>query len=230
MKYQARIIRTIKEADDVTTLFFNIDDGLYEYVAGQYIAVYVVVNGVAYAKAYSLSSAPDEPEGSITVKNIGTVSGYLCGLQPGDELCISSPFGFFNAQNDAPIVAIASGVGIAPIWSIIKDEMKYNPDRSITLFHTAKTRDGLIFQEQLKRISAENPSLRNVYFVTQQPADGCMQRRFSVAEDITPDMITAALFYVCGSETFVRDMWRQLMAAGIDEQRVVTETFFESAT
>lgn len=229
MKYQAKITRTIQEAPDVTTLFFTIDGGMHTYTAGQYIAVYAEINGNKWTRAYSLSSAPHEKEGAITVKNIGMVSGYLCALQPGDTLEISSVFGFFNAQGELPIIAIAAGVGIAPLWSIIKDELQAQSSRSIELYLTAARAEDLVFRTYIDEACAEHPRLRATYFTTQASAPGATPRRIAVADDISSEALRDGQFYICGSEQFVRALWLQLMQAGVDESRVVTETFFESS-
>lgn len=229
MKYQANITRTVQEAPDVTTLFFTINSGMHSYVAGQYIAVYVEKDGKKLTRAYSLSSAPHEKEGAITVKDIGAVSGYLCALQAGDIVEISDVFGFFNVQNDMPIIAIAAGVGIAPIWSIVKDEVQQQTSRTIDLYVTAARAEGLVFQKQIDKACAQQPNLRATYFTTQEVALGTVSRRFTVADDITSEALRAGQFYICGSEQFVRSVWLQLMRAGVEETRVVTETFFESS-
>lgn len=227
MKYKATITRITKEAADIVTLYFTIDGSMYGYEAGQYIAVYASLSGSTTAKAYSLSSAPHEPEGAITVKAIGAMSNYLCSRQPGDILTISSPFGFFNVQSNDPIVAIAAGVGLAPIWSIMKDELKHAASREITLFHIAPYAEQLVFSGVIKKLLPNHNNLTYHPFITREDVPGSIHRRFTVASDIAPHMVQQGQFYVCGSETFVRDIWQQLMQAGVDESRVVTETFFE---
>lgn len=219
--------RVRKEAADISTIYFKVNGRMYDFVAGQYIAVYATVDEQSLAKAYSLSSAPHETEGAITVKRIGAMSGYVCDLRPGDTFSISTPFGFFNVQSDAPIVAIAAGVGIAPIWSIVKDELARDASRHISLFHSAPTHSHLVFAGEIDKLRPRHQNLTYTAFVTQEDIPQLLHRRFTVADDISPDMISNAQFYICGSEVFVRDIWQQLMRAGVDEVRVVTETFFE---
>lgn len=229
MKYQASITRTVQEAPDVTTLFFTIDGAMHSYVAGQYIAVYVEVHGQRLTRAYSLSSAPHEKEGAITVKNIGVVSGYLCALHPGDSLEISDVFGFFNVENDLSIVALAAGVGIAPIWSIVKDEIHRKSNRSIELYLTAPRANGLVFKTDIDTTQAQYQHFTATYFTTKEVTPGAVSRRITIADDISVEALRTSQFYICGSEQFVRALWLQLMQAGVEETRVVTETFFESS-
>ncbi|MGV9001825.1 MAG: ferredoxin--NADP reductase [Candidatus Saccharimonadaceae bacterium] len=229
MKYDALVTRVVKESSHISTVFFTIDGGVFPYIAGQYISIYFEQTGLKSGKAYSLSSAPNDPELSVTVKNIGEFSGLICALKVGEHLQASSPFGFFNAGDDAPIVAIAAGVGIAPIWSIIRDELNLNGKRSITLYLSAPKEEELVFRSAVDELFAKSTNTKAYYFVTQQEPKYANHRRFAVTTDLSKKTCTTARFYICGSQSFVSGIWTQLMEAGVDEQRVVTETFFESS-
>lgn len=75
------------------------------------------------AHPYSLSAAPDGRSLRITVKNLGDQSGALATLRPGTPVLVEGPFGAFTAERarpGAPIVALAAGVGIAPVLSLLQ--------------------------------------------------------------------------------------------------------------
>ena len=256
MKYTATITHVLRHTPRIVTLYFSVNDTrpadiinvanitsltnptslpTYKFTAGQYLSVYFDETGVAEGKAYSISATPWDDELAITVKNVnGPFSSRLCDLKPGDNITISSPFGFFNVQDDAPIVAIAAGVGISPILSIIRDECHNNPERKISLFFTAPKPDELVFSNDINKLFKTNKNASVQYFVTRQPVASTkdaigLRRRFSVDSDISEELCNKARFYVCGSEDFVRDIFRSLMERGVNETNVVTETFFESA-
>lgn len=228
MRHTATITAVVRESSDVTTLHFTVDNRVLKYTAGQYICAYFSIPGQPEGKAYSLSSAPHEPTMAITVKQIGAFSERLCALCVGDTLDISRPFGFFNTQDALPIVAIAAGVGVAPVWSIVKDVCVNEDARSLSLHVSARVQEGLVFRSQVQTLFAKSPQRQAHWYVTQGPPGSTIGRRFSVSRDIGTEVAAQARFYVCGSEAFVRSIWRQLMAAGVDEMRVVTETFFEA--
>ena len=230
-RFDVTIVSVVQNTHDVVTLHFLAGGKPLTHQAGQYITVYFDDTDVREGKAYSISATPWDDELAITVKNVdGPFSRRLCALQPGDHLAISSPFGFFNAHDDAaPLVAIAAGVGVSPIRSIIRDECKKNPQRDITLYFTAPREDELVFRHEIDDLFKAHPHAQAQYFVTRQPESAVGQkRRFAVATDIPEKSLREARFYLCGAETFVRDIFRSLMEAGVDETRVVTETFFES--
>lgn len=229
MKHDAIVTRVVEEAPRVSTIFFTVDDGLFSFTAGQYISVYFDQTGNKSGKTYSLSSIPGDPEFSITVKNIGEFSGLLCALKPGDHFVVSSAFGFFNNHDDLPIVAIAAGVGISPIWSIIRSDLEAQSSRPITLYETAPHENELIFRGSIDSLFAAHSNACAHYFVTRETSKAGENRRFSVASDVAGEALRTARFYICGAEEFVRAMWRQLMEAGVDAPRIVTETFFENS-
>lgn len=228
MKHDALVTRVVQEAPHITTVFFTVDGGVFPFTAGQYISVYFEQTGKKSGKAYSLSSAPRDLELSITVKNVGEFSGLICALQPGDYVTVSSPFGFFNVNDSAPIVAIAAGVGISPIWSIIRHELTADAAREVTLNLTATHENELVFRDSIESLFSKCPHASAAYFVTREASSIAAQRRFAVATDVPAESLAHSQFYICGSETFVRGIWLQLMQAGVSESRIVTETFFES--
>ena len=230
MQYEALITDTIQESPDVTTLVFSVDGRTLPFTAGQYTTVRLAVDGgVVVGKAYSLSSIPSDSHMSITVKRLGDFSSRLCDMKTGDTLTITKPYGFFNAQTSAPIVAIAGGVGISPIWSIIRDEISRAPEKEISLLHTGQKSSDLIFREKVTQLFAGHPHAVAHHFVTRDADSDAHSRRLSVENDMTKNQRDTADFYLCGSETFVRGVYQSLAQAEVDERRIHTEIFFESA-
>lgn len=229
MKHDAVVTRVRIEALSISTIFFTVDNKKYDFIAGQYLTVYFNQTGFKAGKAYSISSSPLDNEVSITVKNVGEFSGLLCALKPGDHFEISSPYGFFNVNDDLPIIAIAAGVGVAPLWSIIRSELVKAPAREVQLYLTAPTEQELVFHDDINIVFSRHDNTKAKYFVTREPSAKGHARRFEVTADIPATSLPTSRFYVCGSQDFVRAMWLQLMEAGVQEDYVVTETFYESA-
>ena len=211
------IVRVRQENPKVATLYFARP---FDFMAGQYITVFIEGSQVREGKAYSISSHPDEELMSITVKNVGgEFSSYLCSRQVGDTLQISRAYGDFNPQTKQPLVGIAAGCGLSPIWSILADTKQ-----PTFLYLSQKSPEYMVFSEEL---AASN--IQVTKFSTRQQVeetDGWHNGRFEVAKIVaeTPD---DAHFLVCGSLPFVRDVWQKLTAAGVDESHISTETFFE---
>ncbi|QWQ32246.1 hypothetical protein KOY48_05390 [Candidatus Minimicrobia naudis] len=81
-----------------------------------------MVVSVREGKAYSISSLLPDELMSITVKNVGgEFSSYFCSRHVGDKLRISPAYGDFNPQTERPLVGIAAGCGLSPIWSVLAE-------------------------------------------------------------------------------------------------------------
>ena len=211
------IVRVRQENPEVTTLYFARP---FDFMAGQYITVFIEGSQVREGKAYSISSRPHEELMSITVKNVGgEFSSYLCSRHVGDTLQISRAYGDFNPQTERPLVGIAAGCGLSPIWSILADAQQ-----PTFLYLSQKSSEYMVFSEELAASSIQVHK-----FSTRQQVeetDGWYNGRFEVTK-IASEVPSDAHFLVCGSLPFVRDVWQKLTAAGVDESHISTETFFE---
>jgi len=213
-----KITKVRSETPLVKTLYFKRP---FDFVAGQYITVYFDDLGVPEGKAYSLSSRPSDELASITVKNVnGPYSTRLCSMKKGDELIISRAYGSFNPETSAPLIGIAAGVGLGPIWSVLaSDDRAEN-----TLYHTAKTDADMVFRDELDQLQT-----KVVRHVTQQPDTEFNYGRFQVG-DIVKSSPENAFYLCCGSIDFVRDIFKSLVANGISRSRISTEVFFEQGS
>ena len=137
----------------------------------------------------------------------------------GDTLHISRAYGDFNPQTERPLVGIAAGCGLSPIWSILADAKQ-----PTFLYLSQKSPEYIVFSEEL---SASNITVKK--FSTRQQVeeeDDWHNGRFEVAK-IVGEVPSEVHFLVCGSLPFVRDVWQKLTAAGVNESHISTETFFE---
>ncbi len=214
---------------DVVTIYFRLKDGsALQYEAGQYITVYFDGSSTPAGKAYSLSSAPHEELMSITVKNVGEFSGLLHSLHVGDSFTISDAYGFFNPGTKQPLVCISAGVGIAPIWSVLKQEYQHDAARISHLFCSSHTVGDIVFHDELERAAGAYGALSLHHHITRQSEVPVAMHRGRIhVDDCLRVTAENAAFLLCGSVEFVRDMWRQLTEKGVAAERISTETFFE---
>lgn len=224
-RYTAQIHRVVQESPSVVTLHFEQSSG-FHYEAGQYITVFFDETGILEGKAYSLSSYPDALDLSITVKKVGLFSGKLHDKKVGDTLEISPAYGMFNAFGKAPLVALAAGVGIAPIYSIIRHEVMRGSHRSIQLIYTNATEDEIVFKDELDRLAQRAPELQVRYVITREKDSDYYDTRIQGA-DIAAEFSDRTVC-MCGTVDFVRDMRQQLVAAGVSNDNIMTEVFFET--
>ncbi len=229
-KHTAIVTRVRQQSHDVVTLYFTLDDGSkLDYTAGQYITVYIDGGSHPEGKAYSLSSAPHQKYMSITIKKVGEYSGYLHSLKAGDRFTISSAYGFFNPMSKRPLVCISAGVGIAPIWSVLKDELKHDASRVAHLFYSNKTTGDIAFHDAITARDSAHESLKVAHHITRQDDVPAHMHIGRIDLDKCVEAVEdEANYLICGSVDFVRSMWRGLSERGIAPELISTETFFES--
>lgn len=209
------IDRVRHETSDVVTLYFVRP---FNFTAGQYISVYFDDVDAPEGKAYSLSSKPTDKFASITVKNVGgEFSKRLCGKKAGDTLSISQAYGHFNPQTDAPLVGIAAGVGLSPVWSILaaSDHNRHE------LHYGNKTDDDIVYRDELGELET-----RIAHYISRQVDTIHHYGRMEVDKIVTSAEANAH-YLICGSVDFVRDIFRSLEQSGISRKKISTEIFFE---
>ncbi len=214
---------TRQNHDTVTLSLSFPDDRIPTYIPGQFITIYFPELGTPEGKAYSISSAPHEKRLNITIKAIGEFSNRLCAMQPGSRVLASLPYGFFCSENeDTDLVMIAAGIGITPFRSLITHACLYTPNRKLSLFYSVRTRNDCIFMDELPlRVPTHQ-------FVTREATTNISAtlRRMDARDILGVKAPDGAEFFICGSISFVRDLWRGLKGAGVPEDRIYTEAFF----
>ena len=209
------IEKTRRESPEVTTLYFMRP---FEFIAGQYISVYFDDVDVPEGKAYSLSSRPTDKLASITVKDVGgPFSSRLCSKKAGDTLHISKAYGHFNPNTTSPLVGIAAGVGLSPVWSILAS----NDDKRYALHYGNKTDKHISFHDELAELET-----RVTHYISRQADTLYKQGRMEI-EHIVEEAEEDAHYLICGSVDFVRDIFRRLESNGISRKKISTEIFFE---
>ncbi|MEI6057535.1 MAG: FAD-dependent oxidoreductase [bacterium] len=239
------VVENKKETTDVSTLqLMLVDDSgdsvkksIPTYCPGQFITVYFPELGTPEGKAYSISSAPHEKTINITVKAIGSFSHRLVAMMPGSTLVASLPYGFFYSEsNDTSLSMIASGIGVAPFRSMSLDSLKKNPSRKITILYSVRTSADLLFKKEFSDLESKYDNFRVFYFLTRETESTLrvLSGRITINDILGNVRSRCELvvshdnweFLMCGSISFVRDMWRGLRAHGVSEVAIYTEAFF----
>lgn len=223
-KLEAKVTKVIKQTHDVWSINFLVDGRPLPAEAGQYISVYFDDTNIPEGKAYSLSSIPSDHYSQITVKKVGLFSTKLTNLKVGDTFLISYAYGFFDAFSGVPAVFIGSGVGISPLFSIIRNELTQGKPDKLSLFYTNKTVDDIIFQTSIDQLVGQYDNFKCTYYITRQANSPYLNKRFTIneLEQLTPD----TCYYLCGTTNFTRDIWQQLVQNGVPEKQITVEVFF----
>jgi len=159
------------ETDTVKTYRLGPEEGttLPAFQAGQYISVKLEAGGSFVSRAYTISSAPYEAEGSggyyeisVRRKENGLVSGAIWDTwTTGTRVSATGPHGDFYVsplRDTNEIVAIAGGTGITPFRSMLKQFAKEESPLSVTLLYGCKNGSDILFENEIDEIVKQYPN------------------------------------------------------------------------
>jgi stearoyl-CoA 9-desaturase NADPH oxidoreductase len=162
----ARVISTIRQTNEATTVRLQPSHRWSGFRAGQYVRVSLSVNGIRQTRCYSICSAAGEVNNcfDITVKAIadGRVSQHVNhGLKVGDVVEISEAEGVFTWGATMPDKAlfISAGSGITPVMGMAREAARNGTMPNLVWLHYAPAASELIFADALAELQQAHPQL-----------------------------------------------------------------------
>lgn len=193
---------------------------------GQFVQVSILGYGEA---PISISSSPTR-EGyfELGVRNAGTLTGALHGLNEGDGVGIRGPFGtFFDVEKLAgkDLVLIAGGCGLAPMRSLIQ----YCEDRpsefgKLTILYGAKTPADRLYKNDLVEWN-DSDVFACSYAVDGVPGGGCFdQGQVGLITVLIPPLsldVQNTVAVIVGPPVMYRFVIAELKKKGLTEKQIV---------
>lgn len=128
---------------------------LAAFRAGQFVRVGLDINGERIARPYSLVNAPAETPHEIyfSVVDHGALTPSLAALKEGDKLFVGNQaLGFFTID-ELPTVPhlwlVATGTGIGPYLSILRDTLVWQRFERIVLVYGVSREEDLSYQMEI---------------------------------------------------------------------------------
>lgn len=204
------------------------------FQAGQYINVFVDVNGVRTSRPYSISSSPSQlGYYDITIRRVedGFVSAhFLDTAQAGDEFESTSPSGYFCHNplfHGEDLVFLAGGSGITPFMSMIREAADKGLGRRIHLIYGCQDPGDVIFHDEIKGIAERHDNISLDVVISSPPKDYSGLTGFITAalmRDLLGDL-SGRTFYLCGPELMYDFCLKELSGLGIPKRRIRTEVY-----
>lgn len=156
---RGRIERIDAETPDAVTVTIRPGHEWMGHRPGQYLRIGVVVDGVHHWRAYSLTSEPGRPDGTIGITpklvETGVVSPYLVRrARPGDIVRLGGVEGTFVLPDPPPqkLLFISAGSGITPIMSMLRSLDRREAVADVVHIHSARSEERVIFGDRLRAI------------------------------------------------------------------------------
>jgi Na+-transporting NADH:ubiquinone oxidoreductase subunit F len=199
--------------------------------AGQYVSM--SVDPAGHRRSYSICSTPDNDhafELFVDVAPHGMGVQFLESLQFGDTVSVLAPMGQFIVQSEdptVPLVFVASGSGIAPLRSMLYDQLqKHGSERRMMWYWGLRHEEDMCWTDDLKDLVA---SYSNVTFhpTISQALPEWPLCRGRVTDCLrVHDVDVTAHYYVCGNQQMILDTIEVLKSRGVPEQQIFHEKFY----
>ncbi|MGW6900191.1 globin domain-containing protein [Streptomyces sp. NPDC054919] len=226
----------IEETADVATFQLRPADGAPApaFRPGQYVSVQVeLADGARQIRQYSLSSAPDSPVRSITVKQVhgggspdGEVSAHLhAHTRAGDRLRVSAPYGDLVLDGvDAPLLLASAGIGCTPMLSMLDHLAATGHSAPVTVVHGDRSPADHALRTDHERLTGKLPDAA-AHFWYENPEPGQPADRTGLVDLSGLTVPTGTHAYLCGPLPFMRAVRTQLLAKGVPAADIHYEVF-----
>ncbi len=231
--------RLDRPATGVTSVYLKPVDGkpIKPYNPGQHLPLRFNIPGEPkpVVRCYSLSSGPGTEFYRISVKQVATptdrpelppgkVSNFINKhLKVGDNVEAKSPAGSFvlDQQGSLPVVLLAGGIGITPLYSMLEHLAIQNTNRLVVLFYGVRNGREHTFKDEIATISNRFPNIHAVTCYSQPDSTDRFDQDYLVNGHVGVELLKKLLpnnqceFYLCGSPPFMKTI-----RDGLEEWRV----------
>jgi predicted ferric reductase len=177
---------------------------------------------------FSLTSLGPDELATLTIKSLGDFTNHVCSVRSGDAAKLDLGFGGFSPRfvPDRRYVMIAGGIGITPIYAILKDLSGREEPPQVLLLYSCHNESEILFRDELEHLFSEREHWRLTYVLTSQPDWSGVSGR------LTPDRLPelcdrdfSGTFMLCGPLPMIRDLRRYLIGRGVPRRKIRRELF-----
>jgi Na+-transporting NADH:ubiquinone oxidoreductase subunit F len=206
------------------------------FSAGQYVQLKSLPydGKEAVLRDFSIASPPSrQSEIELMIRRIqnGVFTPWAFDrLKVGDSISFTGPYGDFRATegSGAPMLFIAGGSGMAPVWSILQDMCEKKMTRSICFFFGALTQRDLFLMDQLNGLEKTLPDFRFIPALSNEPADSAWKGERGLITEVVarhvPDCKNHEA-YLCGSPGMINACIKVLKNGGMAENKIFFDKF-----
>ncbi len=210
-----------------------------------------MVNSEPIFRAYSMANHP--AEGNIIKLNIriatppwdkkkntfmnvnpGICSSYVFGLQPGDKVTISGPYGdFFIKETEREMVYIGGGAGMAPLRSHIFHMFHtMKTGRKVSYWYGARSKREIFYEDEFRKIEKEFPNFTfNIALSEPLPEDNWKGHTGFIHQVVLDNYLNGhpepeeVEYYLCGPPIMNESVLSMLDNLGVPEENIDLDDF-----
>jgi ferredoxin-NADP reductase len=228
------VLRIVAETAHASTIVLD-RRGWPGHLAGQHVDVRLTAeDGYQAERSYSIASAPEAPELSLTVERIddGEVSPYLTDeLRAGDRIELRGPIGghfTWRVEDGGPLLLVAGGSGLVPLMAMLRHRAARGSSIDTRLLASSRSWEDLPYRDELTQVSAaDGVSAQFTLTRAAPPGWSGFERRVDVDMLIAlgPSVSERPKIFVCGPTRFVETVADALVEIGHPPASIHAERF-----
>lgn len=178
MAYSEQRVTSIRKWSEKTFSFTTTKPGDFQFNNGEFVTIGLRAEGKLIARAYSIVSTNDANHLeflSIYVPD-GPLTSRLAHIREGDSVWINNKTtGSLTLKYVQPgrnLYLLATGTGLSPFMSLIRDPATYEAYDKVVLVHTVRTVPELAYKSEIEGLRGDRlmyvPTVTRESFATQQ--------------------------------------------------------------
>lgn len=181
------------------------------------------------AHPFSLSGAPTADGLRITVRGLGDASAALAAVPPGTRVSFEGPYGLFTdrARTSPKIVLVASGIGVAPIRSLLETAW-FQPGDATVILRAPSLGEAYLADEVTELCRLRGAQLRIIAGHRAPGIDSWLPADAAAAgirlAGLAPQLPDADL-YICGPRLWSEAVVRDATSGGVRASQIHYERF-----
>ena len=226
MTYTAEVVDVYEITPRVKGFRLRVPDHEFEFEPGQHTTVRFESGDETVVRPYTPTNLPGSDEIALTIRRYedGLASSYMHTKRPGDEVTIGPIEGNLTlADPDRDVAFLASGTGITPLLSILRQYLREGSGHAHVVFGETRE-ETIIHRETLNELAANHANL-DVTVTLSDPNWEWTGRVGYVQEHIGGlfDDFEERDFYLCGVPPMVVETKATLQDLGAPAERVHSE-------
>ncbi|MFT3973393.1 MAG: 2Fe-2S iron-sulfur cluster binding domain-containing protein [Amaricoccus sp.] len=239
--YKGRITEIDHLTHDIRGIAIALDAPI-KFWAGQYVDITVTTEkGETITRSFSMANTPEQAETlRFIIKKYpaGKFSNELDagGIRVGADVTVVGPYGtcFRREDRQGPMVMVAAGSGLSPVWSILHDHLASGEDREVWFFYGARTRADLFYLDRIAALTEGNPNVHFIPVLSHADDDAEWQGARGFVHERVADRLKELGIdgegdvYACGPPPMIDALEPVLFMAGFESERIHFDRFTTS--
>ena len=214
---------------DIARIEVRVEGGI-DFRAGQFAELTLAALPDA-PRTYSFSAPPnDQGTLAFTVRHVpgGRFSSKIVDSDIiGEAITVRGPGGdFWLRSGNDPVLMVAGGSGLAPLFAMLQEAGKRGETRPVTLIFGAREQRDLYYIDELCNLKETWPAFTFVPVLSEADGDDAWSgARGLVADFISEHLGEASSAYLCGPPPMVDAAQTELLRLGIEQGMIHADRF-----